>query len=69
MVFSPHELAILRALRLGITNKKIARDLDLCEAAVYAYRKSLCRKLGVDSQTEAALWAAENDVPKSLTHN
>jgi two-component system nitrate/nitrite response regulator NarL len=59
---SPRELAILRRLTTGATNKEIARDLGIAETTVYAHLKNLFLKLGVQNRTEAALWASHHGI-------
>jgi DNA-binding NarL/FixJ family response regulator len=54
---SPRELAILRRLPTGATNKEIARDLGVAETTVHSHLKTLFRKLGVQNRAQAALWA------------
>ncbi|WP_069385059.1 two-component system response regulator NarL [Halomonas caseinilytica] len=51
------ELNILRALARGMSNKMIARRLDITEGTVKVHVKNLLRKLGLRSRVEAAVWA------------
>jgi DNA-binding NarL/FixJ family response regulator len=49
---------VLDCLRLGRSNKQIARDLDMQEATVKVHIRQIMRKLGVRNRTQAALEAA-----------
>ncbi len=54
------EKAVLGCLKEGLTNKIIARRLDLTVSAVHIAMKNILRKLAVQNRTQAALWALEN---------
>ena len=54
---SEKELAILRALAKGASNKQIARELWLAEQTVKFHLTNIYRKLGVANRTEAARYA------------
>jgi DNA-binding NarL/FixJ family response regulator len=51
------ELAVLRALGKGQSNKEIARSLWLAEQTVKFHLTNIYRKLEVSSRTEAVHWA------------
>ena len=51
------ELDILRALARGMSNKMIAKRLDITEGTVKVHVKNLLRKLGLRSRVEAAVRA------------
>ncbi len=51
------ELAVLRSLREGHSNKQIARSLWVAEQTVKFHLTNIYRKLDVDSRTEAVHWA------------
>jgi DNA-binding NarL/FixJ family response regulator len=51
------ELAVLRALGEGRSNKEIARSLWLAEQTVKFHLTNIYRKLDVSSRTEAVHWA------------
>ena len=51
------EQEILDGLARGLSNKLIARDLDITEATVKVHVKNLLKKLGFRSRLEAAVWA------------
>jgi DNA-binding NarL/FixJ family response regulator len=50
---SDRELAILRALARGLTNREIGRDLWLSEDTVKFHLRNIYRKLGLTSRIEA----------------
>jgi two-component system nitrate/nitrite response regulator NarL len=51
------EQEILDGLAHGMSNKLIARELDITEATVKVHVKNLLKKLGFRSRLEAAVWA------------
>lgn len=54
------EREVLLLVREGLSNKLIARRLDISERTVKAHLGSIFQRLGVTDRTQAALWAAEN---------
>jgi two-component system nitrate/nitrite response regulator NarL len=52
------ELAILHLIAEGLSNKLIARRLDISEGTVKVHVKHLLKKLGLRSRVEAAVWVA-----------
>jgi DNA-binding NarL/FixJ family response regulator len=54
---SQRELEVLRLLARGLANKEIARDLGITEKTVKTHVSSILGKLGVQSRTQAALYA------------
>src|SRR5690606_38324456 len=48
---------VLQRLRLGKSNKLIARDLDMQESTVKVHVRQIMRKLGAANRTQAALLA------------
>jgi len=54
---SERELDVLRLLARGLANKEIARELDIAEKTVKTHVSSILGKLGVQSRTQAALYA------------
>ena len=58
-LLTPRELEVLAALAEGITNKAIARRLDISLHTVKFHVESLFRKLGARTRTEAVAKAAE----------
>ncbi len=51
------EREILQGLAQGLSNKLIARSLEIPEATVKVHVKNLLKKLGFRSRLEAAVWA------------
>ena len=54
------EKQVLMALCAGQTNKEIARALSLSEPTIKLHVKTLCRRLGVNNRTQAAMIAREH---------
>lgn len=50
---------ILEQVARGLSNKLIARELDIAEGTVKVHVKHLLRKLNLRSRVEAAVWAVE----------
>ncbi len=48
---------MLRLVARGRSNKRIARDLTIAENTVKTHVSSILGKLGVESRTQAALYA------------
>ncbi|MGY4878526.1 two-component system response regulator NarL [Vreelandella aquamarina] len=53
------EKEILRELAAGMSNKLIARKLDITEGTVKVHVKHLLKKLNLRSRVEAAVWAVQ----------
>lgn len=60
--FSPAELAILRGLQDGQTNKEIARELGLSDVTVKTQVRAICVRLGAKNRTHAAMLSKEFDL-------
>jgi DNA-binding NarL/FixJ family response regulator len=58
-VLSARELQVVDGLCRGLSNKEIAREIDLQEVTVKLHVKTACRKLGAKNRTQAALAAKE----------
>ncbi len=56
------EREILRLIARGLSNKMIARRLDITEGTIKVHVKNLLRKLGLRSRVEAAVWAVNQKV-------
>lgn len=56
------EEEILKHISKGLSNKHIARKLDIVEGTVKVHVKHLLRKLNLRSRVEAAVWAVERQV-------
>jgi two-component system, NarL family, nitrate/nitrite response regulator NarL len=65
---SRRESLILHCLVLGATNRQIARDLGISEAAVNVHLARILTKLKVDNRSQAREWARDyrSGVLKSL---
>ena len=56
---SAREMQTLEQLCIGLSNKEIARNLDIQEVTVKLHVKNIFSKLGVSNRTQAALFAKE----------
>ncbi len=56
---SQREMQVLGGLCQGLSNKEIARDLDLQEVTIKLHVKTLSRKLEAKNRTQAAMIAKE----------
>jgi len=54
------EREILQLISDGMTNKAIARKLDISESTVKVHVKYLLKKMNLKSRLEAAVWALQN---------
>jgi DNA-binding NarL/FixJ family response regulator len=61
-LLTPRELEVLAAIGEGLTNKAIARRLDISLHTVKFHVESLFRKLGARTRTEALAKASERRV-------
>jgi DNA-binding CsgD family transcriptional regulator len=66
-LLTPRELEVLAALAEGMTNKAIARRLDISLHTVKFHVESLFRKLGARTRTEAVAKAAERRRNETVT--
>lgn len=57
---SPREREIIVMLARGISNKEIARSLDLAESTVKIHVQGILRKLNLSSRVQAAVYAVEH---------
>ncbi len=57
---SEREMQVLGGLSRGLSNKEIARELDLQEPTIKLHVKTLCRKLEARNRTQAALIAKDS---------
>lgn len=60
------EREILQGLAQGLSNKLIARDLDITEATVKVHVKNLLKRLGFRSPLEAAVWAVGRGIKRPV---
>lgn len=56
------EQTILKCLALGMSNKLIARELDIMDSTVKVHIRNLLKKLKFRSRVEAAVWAVANQM-------
>lgn len=56
---TPRETDVLRAVARGLSNKEVARELELAEVTIKLHLSAIFRKIGVRSRTEAAMMAAK----------
>jgi two-component system nitrate/nitrite response regulator NarL len=54
---SEREQQIVDRLARGLSNKHIARELDISETTVKVHVKSLLRKIRMNNRTQVAIWA------------
>lgn len=59
VTLTPRETQVLAYLSRGVSNKEIARELDLQVVTVKLHVRGICRKLGAKNRTQAALRARE----------
>jgi DNA-binding NarL/FixJ family response regulator len=56
---TPRQRDVLPLLAMGMSNKEIARALNIAEATTKIHAAAVCRALGVRNRTEAALAACD----------
>jgi len=56
------EQSILKCLAHGMSNKLIARELDIMDSTVKVHIRNLLKKLKFRSRVEAAVWAVSNNL-------
>ena len=61
-LFSKRELAVLKLLGTGKSNKEIAKSLHLSEGTVRNHLSNIFCKLDVRDRTQAALWAQQHNI-------
>lgn len=54
---TPQEGRVLRKLCEGMTNKEIARQMELSEVTIKTHMRAICSKLGARNRTHAAMIA------------
>jgi two-component system nitrate/nitrite response regulator NarL len=62
---TPRELEILEAVADGLSNKMIARALQIADGTVKLHVKAILRKLGMRSRVEAAVSAVEHGLGRN----
>lgn len=58
--FTEREQEILGLIAKGMSNKLIARELEISDGTVKVHVKYLLKKMGLHSRVEAAVWALKN---------
>jgi two-component system nitrate/nitrite response regulator NarL len=58
------EREILAWLSRGVSNKEIARSLDLAESTIKVHVQNILRKLNLNGRVQAALFAVEHGLDK-----
>jgi DNA-binding NarL/FixJ family response regulator len=66
VLFTPRELDVLNAIGDGLTNKMIARRLDISPHTVKFHVESLLRKLGARTRAEAVAKAREHRLSNTV---
>jgi two-component system, NarL family, nitrate/nitrite response regulator NarL len=61
---TPRERETLAWLTRGVSNKEIARELNLAESTVKVHVQSVLRKLNIRSRVQAAVFAVEHHLDK-----
>ena len=59
---SGRETEVLRLITEGFTNKEIAQILKVSHNTVKSHVLHIFNKLGVNDRTQAAVWAAQNEL-------
>lgn len=59
---TPKEREVLAQLAAGLSNKEIARKLDVAESTVKIHLQSILRKLGLSNRVQAAIYAVEHGI-------
>ena len=65
-LFTPRELQVLAAIGDGLTNKMIARRLDISPHTVKFHVESLLKKLGASTRAEAVAKAREQTLGNTV---
>ncbi|MBV9357221.1 MAG: response regulator transcription factor [Chloroflexi bacterium] len=65
MCLSDREREVLRMLGLGWTNKEVGHALSIAESTVKTHVSAILGKLGVQSRTQAALYAVQHGLAAS----
>jgi DNA-binding NarL/FixJ family response regulator len=66
VALSQRELDVLRLLAAGLANKEIAGELSIGEQTVKTHVSSILGKLGLQSRTQAALYAQQHGLAPAL---
>lgn len=66
LTLTRRERQTLAWLARGVSNKEIARAMNLAESTVKVHVQSCLRKLGLSSRVQAAIYAVEHGIDKEL---
>jgi DNA-binding NarL/FixJ family response regulator len=66
---TPQQQRVLMMLKAGLLNKQIAYDLNVSEATVKAHVSAVLLKLGVESRTQAVIFASKIDETTLKDHD
>ena len=66
---TPRERETLAWLAKGVSNKHIARGLDVAESTIKVHVQSILRKLNLSSRVQAAVYAVEHGLDKMPDEN
>ena len=58
------ELAIVRAIQQGKSNKIIAYELNMCESTVKVHLRNIMKKMGAKNRTDVAIRAQRSHLPE-----
>lgn len=61
---TPRERETLSWLAQGVSNKQIAREMDVAESTIKVHVQNILRKLNLHSRVQAAVYAVENGLDK-----
>ncbi|MCJ8145240.1 response regulator transcription factor [Ancylobacter sp. A5.8] len=53
-LFSPRQMAVIKAMRKGMSNKIIAYELSMCESTVKVHVRNIMKKLKAKNRTEVS---------------
>jgi DNA-binding NarL/FixJ family response regulator len=65
-VLTGRELEVVQQLMAGKTNQEIGYSLGISAKTVEKHIQTICQKLGVSSRTEAAVWAAREELNEKV---
>lgn len=60
------ELAIVRAIQQGKSNKVIAYELNMCESTVKVHLRNIMKKMGAKNRTDVAIKAQRSYAPERV---
>ena len=66
---SAREHQVLRLVARGLSNKQMARRLEITDGTVKIHVRNLCRKVGARNRTQLAAWAVTQGISDSARPN